>query len=107
MAGMVCAAPRNGTWTASRPARLSNSTPDRCGEVPIPGLPKLTRHFCFAQAINSASVLDGTCSVATTKTLGNSQVIDAGIKSFSASYGILAYRNGLIARLAIVAAPMV
>src|ERR1019366_2135165 len=89
MAGMVCAAPRNGTCTASSPLRLANNTPDKCGEVPTPGLPKLTFPFCFAQTRNSVTVLAGTCSLATTKTLGNSQVSVAGIMSRSGSYGML------------------
>ena len=39
IAGMVCAAPRNGTWMASSPARQANMAPERWGVVPTPGLP--------------------------------------------------------------------
>src|SRR5665213_418212 len=60
MAGMVCAAPRNGTCTESSLVRLTNMTPDKCGDVPTPGLPKLVFPLSFAQAMNSVTVLAGT-----------------------------------------------
>ena len=42
------------------PVRLANITPERCGEVPTPGEPKLTLPFCFAQAMNSLTDFAGT-----------------------------------------------
>ena len=39
IAGIVCAAPRNGTCWPFTPVRVMNSAPERCGVVPTPGLP--------------------------------------------------------------------
>ena len=73
IAGIVCAAPRNGTCTALTPVRAANSTPDRCGEVPGPGLPiEMPFGRALAQAMNSCSVFAGTCLAATTATFGSS-----------------------------------
>ena len=73
IAGMVCAAPRNGTCTALTPVRAANSTPERCGVVPGPGLPiEMPFGRALAQAMNSWSVLAGTCCAATTATFGSS-----------------------------------
>ena len=70
---MVCDAPRNGTCTALMPVRAANSTPDRCGVVPGPGLPiEMPFGRALAQAMNSGSVLAGTCLAATTATFGSS-----------------------------------
>ena len=55
------------------PVRASNSTPDRCGVVPGPGLPmEMPFGRAFAQAMNSGSVVAGTCFAATTATFGSS-----------------------------------
>src|SRR5262245_18762969 len=55
------APPRYGTWTRFRPAMMLNSSPAKCGWVPMPGdamliLPGLA----LAYAINSGTVLAGT-----------------------------------------------
>src|SRR6478736_498392 len=72
IAGMVWAAPRNGTWIALMPVRAANKTPERCGVVPGPGLPiVMPFDLAFAHAMKSLNVLAGTCWAATTATFGS------------------------------------
>jgi hypothetical protein len=75
--------------------------------VPLPAWATPTPPgFALAASTKSARVLKGE-SCRTTSTTGCSAIDAIGLKSFSGSNGIFAYRDGLIARFDACPMPMV
>ena len=84
--GIVCAAPREGTWMALMPVRMRKSSPERWGVVPAPEEPNVTPcGRVFAQARNSCSVLTWLCCAGTRTTLQFIQNMEAYAKPRSGS----------------------
>src|SRR4051794_15695000 len=78
-------------------ARFFRSSPARWVEVPFPAWAKdKLPGFAFAAATTSATVLNGE-SERTSRTFGEEASSEIGEKSLKVSYGILEYRNGLVA----------
>jgi hypothetical protein len=91
------AEPLYGTCDICTPVITLNSSPDKWIDVPLPLEAKLIAPgLSFASLINSATVFAGTEGCATS-TFGTPATRMTGAKSFAASYGIFAYRLGLIA----------
>ena len=77
--------PLYGTCWVFTPARLLNSSPDTCTEVPMPGEPKVScPGLAFASAISSCRVFAGT-SLLTTSRFGVEAIRVTGAKSLTMS----------------------
>ena len=86
------APPLYGTCTASMPAADLKSSTERCGVLPTPPEPKLSRPgFAFASAMSSCTDLAAT-EGCTTSMRGEVATSVTGTKSFCGSYGSREYR---------------
>ena len=89
--------PLYGMWFIRVPARLLNSSPARCGELPAPEDAMLScPGFSFASAMRSFNVFTGT-EGCTTTTFGVEVRVFTVMKSRTTSYPGFAYRLMLIA----------
>src|SRR5215218_7744563 len=83
--------PRNGTWSASKPALMRKRSAAMCDAAPMPAEAKLIAPgFALAAVTSSPSVLnpfDG----AVTSTVGCSPNGTTGVKSLKVSYGRLTW----------------
>ena len=79
--------PPNGTVTKSSLSDSLNSSVDRCGGVPAPGMAKLVYLPARTSATNSCTVFAGT-EGCTTSTSGEVAAMMIGSKSLTGSYGI-------------------
>ncbi len=79
--------PLYGMWTRLTPAIALNSSPDKCGAVPVPAEAKFNwPGRLFARAMSSFTDLAGTDGC-TTSTLGAAVVSAIGAKSRTKSNG--------------------
>src|SRR6266481_8832752 len=75
-----------------------SSSPERWDDVPVPvDAKKYFPGFVFTNATNSANELTGIATGFTTSMFGTWTTSEIGVKSFRLSYGIVGYRDALMA----------